>query len=85
MSGDVMHRMREILVGLGVSAEVSMICEITLRNEFGGEAIWIGKRPKSHALQEIFRHPELGTAELAKLLGVTSRRVRQLKQLNKPS
>lgn len=78
---DIVSRMREILLRLGVSEDVAALVDAEMRHEFGGETPYIPKRPKARILDAIEQSPQASADEIAQQLGVSARRVRQMRQL----
>jgi hypothetical protein len=78
---DIVSRMREIMLQLGVSEDVATLVAAEMRHEFGGEEAYVPKRPKSRILAAIEHSPQASADEIARQLGVSARRVRQMRQL----
>lgn len=55
--------------------------EAALRGQYGGEAHYIARRAKRGHLDTLDAHPDYTPDQLARLMGVSVRRVQQLRQL----
>ena len=78
---DIVSDMREILRRLGVSEEVAALCETELRVKHGGDEVYVGRRAKGRLIDALEREPQADLSDLSRRLGVSERRLRQIRQL----
>lgn len=81
---DIVSRMREIMLKLGVSEDVAALVAAEMRHEFGGEKPYVARRPhagKARIIEALERQPQASAEAIAAQLGVSPRRVRQMRQI----
>lgn len=78
---DLVTDMRDILRRLGVSEDVAALCEAELRAKYGGDEVYVGRKKKGRLVEALEREPQADLSEMARRLGVSERRLRQIRQL----
>lgn len=78
---DIVTDMREILRRHGVSDDVAALCEAELRAKHGGDEVYVSRKKKGRLVEALEREPQADLSDLARRLGVSERRLRQIRQL----